>query len=93
MKLMGIPNMIHWGGWFIKQFFIYFISAVVITWLLKLHIAKGKVILAYSDAFILFIFILSYLWSAVLTAFFISTTCSKGQCFTAIKHPHSDQCV
>ncbi|CAG7726830.1 unnamed protein product, partial [Allacma fusca] len=78
MKMMGLPNYLHWSAWFTKSFMFLVISAIFMTTLLKVKFTDGLAIITYGSGTVLFAFLLSYLFCTITLAFLISSLFSKA---------------
>ncbi|OXA38045.1 ATP-binding cassette sub-family A member 3 [Folsomia candida] len=80
MKMMGLPNWLHWLAWFIKSFFFIIISIILMVVLIKIKFYDdGELaVLTKSDGSLLFVFLLIYSFSMVTLSFFISTLFSTA---------------
>lgn len=81
MKIMGLPNWLHWTAWFIKSFTFLTITVIIMVILLKARWYPGTeyTIFTYSNPVIIFIFLLLYICATITFCFFISVFFSKGK--------------
>lgn len=74
MKLMGLPNWMHWMTWFISAISTSLISIGIMIILICVEWTPGTgKLMAFSDAGVLYFFILLYAMSLVIFLFSIST--------------------
>lgn len=80
MKIMGLPNWLHWTAWFIKQFIFLLISSILIVILLKIKWYSGteNSVFTNSDPILLLIFLQIFASSTIALCFVISVFFSKG---------------
>lgn len=74
MKMMGLSNSMHWLAWFITSFSMFSLSALLITFILKV----GNVF-KHSDAFIVFLLLELFAFASVMMSFAVSTFFSKAR--------------
>ncbi|CAH3155544.1 unnamed protein product [Porites evermanni] len=68
MKMMGLPNWVHWTAWFTKNVLFLLISVVIFVIVLKVLVFK------YSDVTVLFVLFLLYIFASILFCFYLSRT-------------------
>uniref|UniRef100_A0A2R5LC21 Putative lipid exporter abca1 n=1 Tax=Ornithodoros turicata TaxID=34597 RepID=A0A2R5LC21_9ACAR len=73
MKVMGLGNNALWLAWFINAFAFMFLSAILLTCILKF----GKV-LEHSDPIVVFIFLMCYAVAIISKAFLLTTFFSRA---------------
>ncbi|ODN05472.1 ATP-binding cassette sub-family A member 3, partial [Orchesella cincta] len=74
MKMMGLPNWLHYSAWFTKSFIFLLISTILMTIFYKVKwYGDGLAVLTYSDGSLLFIFFLAYLFSVITLGFLVSS--------------------
>ncbi|XP_050311852.1 phospholipid-transporting ATPase ABCA3 isoform X2 [Anthonomus grandis grandis] len=80
MKIMGLPNWLHWLAWFLKSFILLMISVVLMVVLLKVkwYHDSDYAVLTYADPFVLLLFMMCYLCATITFCFAISVFFSKA---------------
>ncbi|XP_018575545.1 ATP-binding cassette sub-family A member 3-like isoform X2 [Anoplophora glabripennis] len=80
MKIMGLPNWLHWTAWFMKSFIFLFISAVLIVILLKVkwYPNTDYTVFTYADPSVMLFFFFFYICSIITFCFAISVFFSKA---------------
>ncbi|XP_057661740.1 phospholipid-transporting ATPase ABCA3-like [Diorhabda carinulata] len=80
MKIMGLPNWLHWLAWFIKCFVFLLISVVLMVILLKVRWYQNTefTVFTHADASVLLVFLLLYACSTITFCFAISVFFSKA---------------
>jgi ATP-binding cassette subfamily A (ABC1) protein 3 len=80
MKIMGLPNWLHWTAWFIKTFMFVMISVVIIVVLMKVPWYPGTnlTVFSYSDPSLLLVYFIVYMIASICFCFMISVLFSKG---------------
>lgn len=80
MKIMGLPNWLHWTAWFIKTFMFVMISVILIVLLLKVPWYPGTdlTVFSYSDPTLLLVYFILYMTASICFCFLISVLFSKG---------------
>lgn len=80
MKIMGLPNWIHWTAWFIKSLIFLLISIIFITTLLTVSWYPNTTysIFTYSNPLILFLFLFFYICATITFCFSVSVFFSKA---------------
>ncbi|CAH3187086.1 unnamed protein product [Porites evermanni] len=66
MKMMGLPNWVHWSAWFTKNLLFLLISVVIFVIVLKVNIV---LVFKYSDVTVLFVLFLLYIFASILFCF------------------------
>lgn len=86
MKIMGLPNWLHWTAWFVKAFIFLLISIILITILLTISWYPGTTfsVFTLSDPLVIFLFLLLYIWSVITFCFMMSVFFSKANTAAAI---------
>lgn len=79
MKLMGLPNWIHWFGWLLNSILILSISVSIVMVLLftKFNPEAGAVI-TFGDVTVWWVVFFLYAMAATSFCFFISIWSEKG---------------
>lgn len=78
MKMMGLKSWMIWTGWILHNLFIYAISITIITYLTCFEIFHGKEkLLNYTNPFLLWIFLVTYLVTGTFFCFAISSMFNK----------------
>ncbi|XP_037074307.1 ATP-binding cassette sub-family A member 3-like [Pollicipes pollicipes] len=81
MKMMGLPNWIHWMAWWAKSFVQLVISIGLMTLLVVVDWYRGpegEAVLSRSDPSVIFVFLLLYTITSIAFCFMISTWFSKA---------------
>ncbi|XP_017768274.1 PREDICTED: ATP-binding cassette sub-family A member 3 [Nicrophorus vespilloides] len=81
MKIMGLPNWLHWTAWFMKSLSFMLISIVLMVFLLKAKFWYSndvEAVFPKSDVFLMFIFLLLYCCSIITLCFSISVFFTKA---------------
>ncbi|XP_072399805.1 phospholipid-transporting ATPase ABCA3-like isoform X2 [Diabrotica undecimpunctata] len=80
MKIMGLPNWLHWLAWFVKCFIFVVISVALMVILLKIRWYSNTeyTVFTYADPFVLFVFLLLYCCSMITFCFALSVFFSKA---------------
>lgn len=86
MKIMGLPNWLHWTAWFLKAFIFLLISIILITILLTVSWYPGTEysVFTLSDPLIIFVFLLLFICSVITFCFMVSVFFSKANTAAAI---------
>lgn len=77
MKLMGIPNWMHWTAWYIKELVQWIIPIIAITFLLTHKWSKGYII-ARSDPYLIFLVLVLYAIASIAFCFLVSVCFNKA---------------
>ncbi|XP_023714575.1 ATP-binding cassette sub-family A member 3 isoform X4 [Cryptotermes secundus] len=80
MKIMGLPNWLHWTAWFIKTFMFVMISVILIVIMMKVPWYPGSdlTVFSYSDPILLLIYFIFYMIASICFCFMISVLFSKA---------------
>lgn len=80
MKIMGLPNWMHWTAWFLKSFIFLLMSMLLLTFLLKVpwYSDTAYSIFTHSDASVLLAFFLLYCCAIITFCFAVSVFFSKA---------------
>ncbi|KAF2368204.1 ABC transporter-like [Trinorchestia longiramus] len=80
MKMMGLPNYLHWAAWFVKSLAFLTVTTLLITLLLctKWQGAGSLAVLHNSDPSLVFCFLCVYLLTVISFCFMLSTLFSKA---------------
>ncbi|CAB3381980.1 Hypothetical predicted protein [Cloeon dipterum] len=79
MKIMGLPNWMHWTAWFLNFMSLLLIAIILMTALLKVDwYGTGLSVFTHSDASVIFVFLLLFAISTVTFSFLISVFFSKA---------------
>ncbi|KAK4877002.1 hypothetical protein RN001_009508 [Aquatica leii] len=86
MKIMGLPNWLHWTAWFCKSFITIFISIVLMVMLMtiKWYPNSDYTIFTYSHPLLLFIVLSLFTFATITFSFAISSLSSKANVGAAI---------
>jgi hypothetical protein len=73
MKIMGLPNWIHWLGWMINSLLALSISITIVVFLFFYTFSEATgPVLPYSDPTIWWIVLFFYVTAATAFCFFVS---------------------
>jgi ATP-binding cassette subfamily A (ABC1) protein 3 len=80
MKIMGLPNWLHWTAWFLKTFVFLLVSIVLIIVLLKVswYPHTEYSVFTYADPTVMLVFLLLYICATITFCFAISVFFSKA---------------
>lgn len=80
MKIMGLPNWLHWTAWFTKTFMFMMISVILIVILTKVpwYPDNDIAVFTFSDPSILLVFFIVYITASICFFFLISVLFSKA---------------
>ncbi|XP_074034978.1 phospholipid-transporting ATPase ABCA3 isoform X2 [Leptinotarsa decemlineata] len=80
MKIMGLPNWLHWLAWFTKNFIFLLISAIIMVVLLKVNWYKNSdsTVFTHADPTVILVFLLFYIVSTITFCFMVSVFFSKA---------------
>lgn len=83
MKIMGLPNWLHWAAWFVKNILLLVIAISLITLLLCVSI-NGTAILEYSDWTAVWFFLFVYSIAIICFCFMMSVFFNKANIASGI---------
>ncbi|CAH0549211.1 unnamed protein product [Brassicogethes aeneus] len=72
MKIMGLPNWLHWTAWFVKTFVLMLIPFIILVILLKINI------FVRADPSVVLLFLLFYALSTIMFCFAVSVFFSRA---------------
>ncbi|KAI9562460.1 hypothetical protein GHT06_009893 [Daphnia sinensis] len=80
MKMMGLPNWLHWTAWFVKSLAFILITIILITALLKARWYGGSTlaVLEKSDGTLFFFFLLIFAITSISFCFLMTVFFSKA---------------
>ncbi|XP_069685343.1 phospholipid-transporting ATPase ABCA3-like isoform X4 [Periplaneta americana] len=80
MKIMGLPNWLHWTAWFIKSFLFLMISVILIVILLKVpwYPDTNLSVFSYSDPTLLLVYFIIYMAASICFCFMVSVMFSRA---------------
>ncbi|KAK4876910.1 hypothetical protein RN001_009416 [Aquatica leii] len=80
MKIMGLPNWLHWAAWFIKCFVMLFITIVIMVLLVKFqwYPHTENTVFTYSNPLVILLFLVFYISAVITFCFAISVFFSKA---------------
>jgi hypothetical protein len=80
MKIMGLPNWLHWTAWFMKTFMFMMISVILIVILttVQWYPDNDVAVFTFSDPSLLLVFFIVYVIASICFFFLISVLFSKG---------------
>lgn len=80
MKIMGLPNWLHWTAWFLKSFIMLFISIALIIVLLKVKVPNPEyAVLTLSDTGVLILLFFTYACASICLCFAVSVFFTQGK--------------
>lgn len=81
MKIMGLPNWLHWTAWFIKSFSVLLLTTILIVILLKTNWYPNTdfSVLTLSNTTVIFILLILYICATITLCFAISVFFSNGK--------------
>lgn len=81
MKIMGLPNWLHWTAWFLKSIIFLLITIIIMTVLLTVNWIPGKksCLFSSSNIFLIFIFFLIYICTLITFCFLVSAFFSSAR--------------
>ncbi|XP_001662813.2 ATP-binding cassette sub-family A member 3 [Aedes aegypti] len=83
MKIMGLPNWLHWAAWFVKNILLLVIAISLITVLLCVSV-NGSAILEYSDWTAVWFFLFVYCIAIICFSFMMSVFFNKANIASGI---------
>jgi len=80
MKMMGLPNWLHWLAWFTKSFIFLTFTIIIITVFLKVRwYGQGSMaVLEHSDGTLLFFLLFVFTITSISLCFFMTVFFSKA---------------
>lgn len=86
MKIMGLPNWLHWLAWFIKSFIMLLvtITLVVIIMKAKWYPNTDYTVFTQSNPLVIYLFLTFYACATITFCFAISVFFSKGNNFISL---------
>uniref|UniRef100_A0AAR5Q068 ABC transporter domain-containing protein n=1 Tax=Dendroctonus ponderosae TaxID=77166 RepID=A0AAR5Q068_DENPD len=80
MKIMGLPNWLHWIAWFLKTFSYLMISIILMVVLLKVrwYTNTEYTVFTYANPIVLLIFLFFYVCATITFCFAVSVFFSKA---------------
>nr|CAD7415158.1 unnamed protein product [Timema cristinae] len=80
MKIMGLPNWLHWTAWFVNNFLMLLISVILMVVMLKVPWYSGTVVTVFthSNWLLIFIFLMLYAVAMICFCFMITSFFSKA---------------
>ncbi|CAG7822619.1 unnamed protein product, partial [Allacma fusca] len=73
MKIMGLPNWLHWTAWFLKALTFLTITMVLIVILVKIMFTGERSILTETNSFVLLTVLVCHAATVIGYCFFMST--------------------
>lgn len=83
MKVMGLPNWLHWLSWFLKSFIVFLAVGLVVVLTIKVKFTQ-KAIVHFVDASVLITFMILYNCSLITFGFLISTISPSGNLLKSV---------
>ncbi|XP_071052864.1 phospholipid-transporting ATPase ABCA3-like [Onthophagus taurus] len=86
MKIMGLPNWLHWMAWSFNMLILLIISIalIVVIWKVSWRSDSGFSVITFSDASVLFVLLLCFICSLIAFCFLMSVFCKKATTATAL---------
>ncbi|XP_060661353.1 phospholipid-transporting ATPase ABCA3 isoform X1 [Drosophila nasuta] len=84
MKIMGLSNWLHWTAWFVKNFIMLTISAILIVILLKIPWTNNLAVFQHSEFTVVLLFFIVYIISAITFCFMVAPFFSKASTAAAV---------
>lgn len=81
MKIMGLPNWLHWTAWFVKSFIILFILTILVVITLKVNYPNNP-LLVKSDKVVLVVLLTVYSFPVITCSFALSVFFNNGKLIT-----------
>ncbi|KAF5273687.1 hypothetical protein FQA39_LY07377 [Lamprigera yunnana] len=80
MKIMGLPNWLHWTAWFIKSFVMLFITVAIMVLLVKFrwYTHTDNTVFTKSNPLVILLFLVFYITAVIMFCFAISVFFSKA---------------
>ncbi|KAI2474273.1 ATP binding cassette (ABC) transporter subfamily A member, partial [Diabrotica virgifera virgifera] len=80
MKIMGLPNWLHWTAWFVKCFMFLLISSVLMVIFLKVrwYTNTNFTVFTKADPFVLLLFLMFYNCATITFCFALSVLFNKA---------------
>nr|CAD7579545.1 unnamed protein product [Timema californicum] len=80
MKIMGLPNWLHWTAWFVNNFLMLLISVALMVVMLKVPWYSGTdvTVFTHSNWLLVFIFLMMYAVAMICFCFMITSFFSKA---------------
>ncbi|KAF5277492.1 hypothetical protein FQR65_LT03829 [Abscondita terminalis] len=78
MRIMGLPNWLHWLAWFVNNFVLMLIAEVLVLILLKINWFKQGSVLPQSNPLVVFCFLCFFTAASTTFGFAISVFFSKA---------------
>nr|CAD7595204.1 unnamed protein product [Timema genevievae] len=74
MKIMGLPNWLHWVAWFLQNFILLLFSITLMVILMKVRWFHGSnlAVLTLTDSSVLFVFLILYMTVSICFCFMVS---------------------
>lgn len=87
MKIMGLPNWLHWTAWFVKTFTFLFLTIVLIVLLITISWYPGTTfsVFTLANPSVIFLFLLLFGCATITYSFAISVFFSRGNfCYIVV---------
>ncbi|XP_055535486.1 phospholipid-transporting ATPase ABCA3-like [Wyeomyia smithii] len=80
MKIMGLPNWLHWTAWFVRSLIILLITISLVTILMTVSLTTNTelAVLEYSDWSVLWVFLLAFAIATICFCFMMSVFFNKA---------------
>uniref|UniRef100_A0A1Y1MCM6 ABC transporter domain-containing protein n=1 Tax=Photinus pyralis TaxID=7054 RepID=A0A1Y1MCM6_PHOPY len=80
MKIMGLPNWLHWTAWFIKSFILLFVTVTIMVSLIKFrwYPNTNNTVFTNSNPMVILLFLVFYICAVITFCFAISVFFSKS---------------
>lgn len=83
MKIMGLPNWLHWTAWFVKTFILFFLAVILIVILLKIKV-PDYAILTMSNTVIILLLFFFWVCASVTQCFAVSVFFKQANTAAAV---------
>ncbi|KAK5642701.1 hypothetical protein RI129_008868 [Pyrocoelia pectoralis] len=80
MKIMGLPNWLHWTAWFVKTFLVMLITVILMVILMtaKWYPGRNYTVFSQSNPLVIFLFLLFFICATITFCFAISVFFSNA---------------
>lgn len=80
MKIMGLPNWMHWTAWTLKEFSQWMLPSTFITILLTIQWTSHGCVLRHTNPVVLLMILSVYAFTSIMLCFLISVCFNRGKC-------------
>ncbi|XP_053689710.1 phospholipid-transporting ATPase ABCA3-like [Sabethes cyaneus] len=80
MKIMGLPNWLHWTAWFVRSLILLLITITLVTVLMTVSLTTNTelAVLEYSEWSVLWVFLLAFAIATICFCFMMSVFFNKA---------------